>query len=397
MREMKDSGVEWIGEIPEDWTVCRISQTGHYINGFAFKPEDWGEDGLPIIRIQDLSGSNDSPNYFNGQIDKKYLVHHGDLLVSWAATLDAYRWQGDDAWLNQHIFKVINADGIDEKFLRWLLATTIRHLDSGNKHGIMMQHLTWGMFAHCPVPLPPPQYQSLLGETLDIYCGRIDEVTVLLGKEISTLERYRASVIHEAVTRGLDPTVPTKPSGVDWIGEIPEGCKLARLKDILKINNGKEIVNDDGPIPVYGSGGRFKWTDKALCTEPALLLGRKGTINNPLLVEEPFWTVDTMFYGTKTLNSDLRFIYYCALCFDYGYYQTGSTLPSMTQSDLGGVLLPFPGIDEQRAIADYLDARTAAIDAVLETKRRQLDILKRRRQSLIYEYVTGKRRVAKEV
>lgn len=72
MREMKDSGVEWIGEIPEDWTVCRISQTGHYINGFAFKPEDWGEDGLPIIRIQDLSGSNDSPNYFNGQIDKKY-------------------------------------------------------------------------------------------------------------------------------------------------------------------------------------------------------------------------------------------------------------------------------------------------------------------------------------
>lgn len=396
MSVMKDSGVEWIGEIPEDWSVCRLNQTGNYVNGYAFKPEDWGGEGLPIIRIQDLSGSNDSPNFFDGMIDEKYLVHHGDLLVSWAATLDAYLWQGDDAWLNQHIFKVVVRPDIDEKYLRWLLAVAIRYLDSGNKHGIMMQHLTWGMFAHCPVPIPTHQEQFLLGSKLDACCGRIDEASRLLRKQISTLERYRASVIHEAVTRGLDPAVPIKPSGVDWIGDIPKNRKLLRLKDVLQINNGKEVTSEDGDIPVYGSGGQFKWTDRALCSSPALLLGRKGTVNKPLLVKEPFWTVDTMFFGTQKMESDLRFLFYCALCFDFDYYQTGSTLPSMTQTDLGGILLPFPLIDEQRAIADYLDERTSAIDAVLDTKRKQLDVLKRRRQSLIYEYVTGKRRVTEE-
>lgn len=396
MRAMKDSGIEWIGKIPEDWSVCRLDQTGRYINGYAFKPEEWSEFGLPIIRIQDLSGSNSNPNYYQGEIDQKYLVREGDLLVSWAATLDTYRWHGSDAWLNQHIFKVECSKSLNKSYLRWLLKVAIHYLDSGNKHGIVMQHLTWRMFAHCAVPLPPYDQQFVIGSFLDSQCEVFEQSENCLSKQISTLEHYRASVIHEAVVRGLDPTVSTKPSGVDWIGSIPQHVRLMRLKDVLRINNGREIENEEGNIPVYGSGGQFKWTDRPLCKKPALLMGRKGTIDKPLLVDEPFWTVDTMFFGTPITDCELRFIYYCALCFDFNYYQTGSTVPSMTQTDLGGILLPFPPIVEQVAIADYLDARTAAIDAVLETKRKQLDILKRRRQSLIYEYVTGKRRVTEE-
>ena len=104
MRKMKDSGIEWIGEIPEGWEVSKLKYLGRYVNGYPFKPDDWGDKGKPIIRIQDLTGSNDSPNYYDGDIDAKYHIKNGDILVSWAATLDAFIWNKGDGLLNQHIF-----------------------------------------------------------------------------------------------------------------------------------------------------------------------------------------------------------------------------------------------------------------------------------------------------
>lgn len=179
-----------------------------------------------------------------------------------------------------------------------------------------------------------------------------------------------------------------KDSGGKWIGTIPEEWSVTRLKDQLKINNGKEIENDDGGVPVYGSGGVFKWTDKVLCDGPALLLGRKGTVDKPLLVKEPFWTVDTMFYSTAKNEACLDYLYFCSTCFDYKYFQTGSTLPSMTQTDLGGILLPWPSIYEQNAIASYLNRKCKIADKALMTLEDQISLLKRYRASVIHEAVT---------
>ena len=97
MRKMKDSGVEWIGEIPEKWNVSKMKYVGQYTNGFAFKPEQWGNVGKQIIRIQDLTGSNENPNYFDGTLDEKFSVTAGDILISWAATLDAFVWKKEDS------------------------------------------------------------------------------------------------------------------------------------------------------------------------------------------------------------------------------------------------------------------------------------------------------------
>ena len=115
-KEYKDSGVQWLGEIPSHWETPRLNQIGKYVNGYAFKPKDWTDTGRPIIRIQDLTGSNDNPNYYSGVLDEKYLIHDGDILVSWAATLDAYVWKREEAWLNQHIFKAIPHNTINNHF-----------------------------------------------------------------------------------------------------------------------------------------------------------------------------------------------------------------------------------------------------------------------------------------
>lgn len=161
MREMKDSGVAWIGEIPETWSINKMKYIGTYINGYAFKPDDWGNTGLPIIRIQDLTGSNNNPNYFNGNIDQKYYVENGDILVSWAATLDAFEWNKGEGWLNQHIFKAIpQKDIVSKPYYIWLLKVAMSYMNDDNKHGIMMQHITLPVFNNFSIAIPPLEDQQ---------------------------------------------------------------------------------------------------------------------------------------------------------------------------------------------------------------------------------------------
>ena len=124
-----------------------MKHIARYINGYAFKPTDWTDEGLPIIRIQDLTGSNDKPNFFNGQIPAKYLIKKGDILISWAATLDSFIWNKGDAWLNQHIFKtIVNENEVDKKYFVWLSKIAMNNMNNENKHGIMMEHVTSDIF-----------------------------------------------------------------------------------------------------------------------------------------------------------------------------------------------------------------------------------------------------------
>jgi restriction endonuclease S subunit len=103
----KDSGVEWLGEVPEHWEQSKVKYLANYLNGLAFKPSDWSEQGIKIIRIQNLTDPGSVYNYYEGYLDNKYLIRKGDILISWSASLGVYTWAEDEpAWLNQHIFKV---------------------------------------------------------------------------------------------------------------------------------------------------------------------------------------------------------------------------------------------------------------------------------------------------
>ena len=109
---LKQHGVE---RVPANWTQSRVKYLGAYINGYPFKPQDWGSPvGRPILRIQDLSSANQEPNRYDGEIPSRYLIRPRDILISWSASLGVYRWEGEEAWLNQHIFKVI----LDNKRIR---------------------------------------------------------------------------------------------------------------------------------------------------------------------------------------------------------------------------------------------------------------------------------------
>ena len=182
-----------------------------------------------------------------------------------------------------------------------------------------------------------------------------------------------------------------KPSGVDYLGDIPATWTAKRFKYCAQICNGGEYADieiDEGGYPVIGSGGEFARASKFCYQGESVLLGRKGTIDKPLYVNDAFWCVDTMFYTKAKLNMVPKFLYYCALCFRFDYYVTSTALPSMTQKDLGSEMIAVPPTEEQKQIAMFLDTQCSKLDSVIADLEKQIDTLQKYKKSLITETVT---------
>ncbi len=182
-----------------------------------------------------------------------------------------------------------------------------------------------------------------------------------------------------------------KNSGVERIGEIPAGWNVKRLKHFAKICNGKdqkEVLIDEGGYPVFGTGGEFGRASTFLYDKPSVLLGRKGTIDKPFYIEEPFWTVDTLFYTQIKENTNPKYFFYLCKTIPFDFYQESSAVPSMTQENLNEILFSSPSLSEQTTIAAFLDHKTAQIDALIEKKEQLIEKLKGQRQAIINEAVT---------
>ena len=186
-------------------------------------------------------------------------------------------------------------------------------------------------------------------------------------------------------------TEKMKPSGFDYLGNIPASWDAKRFKYCVQICNGGEYADievEEGGDPVIGSGGEFARASKYCYRGESVLLGRKGTVDKPLYVNDAFWCVDTMFYTKAKAGMVPKFLYYCALGFRFDYYVTATALPSMTQKDLGSEMIAVPPTDEQHAIADYLDVQCIKIDSVIADIEKQIETLQKYKKSLITEAVT---------
>lgn len=182
-----------------------------------------------------------------------------------------------------------------------------------------------------------------------------------------------------------------KDSGVEWLGNVPAHWEIKHLKALAEIKGGKDSFNvdvEEGGYPVYGSGGIFGRASAYLHNKPSVLLGRKGTVDKPLFVAEPFWSVDTMFYTYIKRNVEPKFFYYKCLTIQFGLYQYGSAVPSMASNVLSRILFAVPPLSEQTAIAAYLDTKTAQIDRQIELLSQKATQYSKLKQSLINLTVT---------
>lgn len=415
--EMKDSGVEWIGDIPTNWRRSKLKYLGEYINGYAFKPSDWSSKGHQIIRIQDLTGSNSGePNYFDGILDEKYRVVNGDILVSWAATLDAFVWKKEDGWLNQHIFKAVPNEKIVNGYFLWLLKVAMDNMNNDDKHGIVMQHVTIGLFNNYVVPLAPYTEQQAIADYLDKTCSKIDEIIAEAKASIDEYRKLKQSVIFEAVTKGLDKNVEMKDSTIEFISSIPLNWKVCRIATIYE--ESKETGREDLPILMVsintgiseyevGDDQRIRKVTRSDDKSIYKVVHRNDLVYNMMRAWQGGFgaaQVDGLVspaYVVATPKSDVDSRYIEALLrtpiftekihgLSYGVADCRLRLYWTYFKELR---ICLPPIDEQREIANYIANESKKIDRLIKEKTVLINDLEAYKKSLIYEVVTGKRRV----
>jgi type I restriction enzyme S subunit len=279
------------------------------------------------------------------------------------------------------------------EFLKWLaLNDLLIQAVESHSDGLSYPAINASELVSLKTVVPGLHEQRRIASVLDRETARIDALIAKKTEFIELLAKKRQALITHAVTKGLDPNVKMKDSGVEWIGEVPEHWDVKAFKRLASIRNGqdyKDVADPNGAYPVIGSGGEFARASSFMFNGESVLLGRKGTIDKPLYINGPFWAVDTMFYTTIADDAFPRFVYYSALNIPFGLYSTNTALPSMTGEDISSHLIPAPDLAEQEAIAAFLDRETARIDLLIEKVQLSIDLLKKRRSALITAAVTG--------
>ena len=292
MREMKDSNAELLGKIPKHWTVCKLKYIMNNYDNLR-KPVDAGkrcQTGDVLYNYYGASGVIDSINGFTHS--GKYLLIGEDGANLVLRHLPVVYIAEGKFWVNNHAHVLSTKKDFSLSFFAYQMEV----IDYYNYiTGSAQPKLSQFNLNLVKLIVPPTSEQHRIADFLDQKCTEIDALTADIQTQIETLEEYKKSVITEAVTKGLDPNVELKDSGVEWVGKIPKDWGVIPVKFCFSITNGSDPKSDEGDTPVYGSGkGHFK-TCKEFKKGPTVLLGRKGTVNIPQWIEGNYWNVDTAF------------------------------------------------------------------------------------------------------
>lgn len=409
MRDMKHSGVQWIGDIPSTWEVRRLKYVLHERKE---KNDPVKTDNIlslsatqGVVPYAERRGGGNKPKE---DITAYKVVHEGDIVMNSMNVLSGavnysrytgcvspvyYMFYSNDDVITRYYNLVFQTEPF-QKSLRGLgNGILIKETDEGKLNTIRMRI---PMEKLNKVLLPVPVYKDIEGivNNIEPLCSKIDEIIAEATASIEEYKELKQAVIFEAVTKGLDKTVPMKDSNIYYIGNTPFAWQLVKNKYLVRIENGSDPTLD-GDIPVYGSGANSFKTCGEYKVGPTVLLGRKGaTLHIPHYITGFYWNVDTAF-NTVCIsdNLHLKFFYYAARCFDYKAYISQTTLPGMTQTSYRNMKIALPPLQEQNAIVDYLDKQIERLEDLISEKQALIDDLQAYKKSLIYEVVTGKRRV----
>jgi len=337
------------------WPMVKMGEVAEYINGFAFKSEDWTTEGTPIIRIQNLTKTSGSINHtLRPDVPDKYVVDNGDLLISWSATIGFFIWNGDRAYLNQHIFKVVTGESINKRYL-YFLGEKISEQIRLKTHGNTMTHITKNSFNEIEIPLPPLDIQEQIVAELDGYAAILDGA-----KQI--VENWKPKV-------EIDPLWEKR--------ELGDVCEVYQPKTIT----GAEIL-DDGPFKVYGANGVIGFFDKFNHPNAEVAITCRGATCGTVNFTEPeSWiTGNAMVVSPKDETISKKFLQYLLIGTDLNPVITGSAQPQITGASLKPFEIPVPPISIQEEIVERIDK-----EASLVTSARQLMELYEARINFVIE------------
>lgn len=384
--EYKESGVEWLPNVPGHWVNIRIKRMATIENGRDYQTV-YDKDGVvPIYGSGGQFSTSNTPLYIGESI-----------LIGRKGTLDRPLHVNGPFWTVDTMFYTRLHSQTHGRYFYYNILNFPFDLYSTNT---ALPSLTQADIGGHIISVPDKYEQTAIANFLDREISQIDALIQEKSKFIELLEEKRQALISHAVTKGLDPDAPMKDSGVPWLGEVPAHWERMIIKRLVTIENGrdyKDVFDETGTVPVYGSGGQFTTANASLYIGESVLIGRKGTLDKPLHVNGAFWTVDTMFYTKLNSNVYGRYFYYSMLNFPFNLHSTNTALPSLTQSAVGSHMLYVPSVDEQKEIAVFLDQAMMRVDVLVKKTARSIDLLREKRSALITAAVTGQIDVREEV
>lgn len=428
MREMKDSGVQWIGSVPYDWNIAKVGLFYEISLGKMLQPKSEGNDRLQNYLCAANVGGNKlsmSPMkqmWIKHDEEDSYRLHKGDLLVvegGDVASSAILENEPETPLFYQNALHRVRAKQGHIPFLRyWLMTAKARCYLDLICNRATIAHFTKEKFNSMPIVTPSIVEQKQITAYLDRRCATIDALIANQQQQIDKLKQYKQAVITEAVTRGLDPNVRMKDSGVEWIGEVPENWTICRIADLysersesgndslpiltVSINSGisdRELSNDEQDRVFIRSEDKSKYK-RVYPGDLAYNMMRAwqgafgavrvdGMISPAYIVAKPRGTaeIDNRYFEAllRTPMAIEEMHRYSRGIMDFRL--------RLYWSEFRNIRVCLPSIDEQRSIADYLDTKCAQIDALITLKQQKADKLAQYKKSLIYEVVTGKKEI----
>jgi len=338
----------------------KLGDTATFVNGYPFKPETWTEEGLPIIRIQNLNNPDAPFNRFSGTIPEKYIVRKGDILISWSASLGAYEWSGEDAYLNQHIFKVVfNKCPIDKHFLRYAVESKLAEMEK-DAHGATMRHIVKKDFDNTLIPYPPVQEQEKIVAELDCLSGIIEKKK----QQLKELDNLAQSIFYDLFG---DPITNEK----GWeTGIMKDVAPQKAYKGVIPSHNGQYwLLNLDMVeaqtgriiIEVYFDEKEIGSSTTAFNEEMVLYSKLRPYLNKVVLPTRPG-------FGTSELvpllpeKSLLNRVFLAYLLRSHSFVDyiclkvAGAKMPRVSLDVFRRFLVILPPLDLQNAFAQKIEA-----------------------------------------
>jgi type I restriction enzyme S subunit len=406
--EYKDSGVKWLGEIPGHWKT---------LPGLAVFSENKSKNTtLSYNTVLSLSYGNIivKKDINEGLVPAEYntyqIVHPGYIIirctdlqndkVSLRTGLVKHDGIITNAYLGLVVNKEYNPSYVHYFLHAWDVTKEIYRHGSG-----LRQSLSWLDLRRLPILLPSINEQEAIANYLDAATSKIDSAIAQQQKMIDLLNERKQIIINNAVTKGLDPNVKMKPSGIDWIGDIPEHWDLMPYRylfynlDNLRMPITADQRSRNNPqYDYYGASGVIDKIDYYNVDDKVLLIGEDGANlllrNLPLIykAEGKFW-VNNHAHILKPIRDDYDYMAYVMEAADYTLFITGSAQPKLSQSNLNSVKLPIPPIEEQKEIVNSLVKKTSGIEVALKNASKKISLLQERKQIIINDVVTGKVKV----
>jgi len=436
----KDSGMEWIGMIPTDWDCFRLGMLGVFSSSGIDKKSKDDEENVRMVNYTDLiKGKNRNPvlkgdnDYMKVTTPQSKLVEHklekGDMVfipssetyedLGYSSLID---FEEDDIVYSYHILRFKNHRPMFHYFKKYFINHhSVLNQFSLKGKGTTRQIIGRNVFRNVRVVLPPLPEQKQIVSFLDTKTQKIDELIEKTEQKIELLKEKRTSLINHCVTKGLNPNVEMKDSGVEWIGEIPFSWEIGKLNHVTnKLTNGyvgstRGVMKESG-VPyiqgihikkgeiLYTPEGHYyvseEWSNehkKSILKEGDVLVVQTGTIGEVGYVTKEFEGCNCHSLIIIQLKSEFGIGKYLNYFIMSNYVKnffrtikTGEILEHLNTTKVKYMKICIPPISEQTQIVEYLDEQTQKIDSTIEKENQRIELLKEYRQSLISEVVTGK-------